>query len=97
MGGGFGGDTGGFGGVTGGFGGDTGGGFGDEAGGEEAGGFGEGFRGDEDVIDKLLLEAYHSGKILAGVSAGAICWFECGVTDSWESELKVLDCFFFIK
>ena len=43
-------------------------------------------------IDQLLLEAYHSGKILAGVSAGAICWFKLGITDSWESQLKVLDC-----
>ncbi len=53
--GGFGGDAGGFGGDAGGFGGDAGGfGGGDEAGGE--GGFGEGFRGNEDVIEKLLLE-----------------------------------------
>ena len=56
--GGFGGDTGGgFGGDTGGgFGDDTGGGFGDDAGGDDAGGFGESFRGDEDTIDRLLLE-----------------------------------------
>jgi hypothetical protein len=57
-----GGDAGGFGGDTGGGfgddagGGDTGGGFGDDAGGGDAGGFGESFRGDEDTIDKLLLE-----------------------------------------
>jgi len=50
AGGGFGGDTGG------GFGDDTGGGFGDDAGGDDAGGFGESFRGDEDTIDRLLLE-----------------------------------------
>ena len=43
-------------------------------------------------IDKLLLEAYSNGKILAGVSAGAICWFQWGITDSWEGELKILDC-----
>jgi len=51
---GFGDDTGGFGGDTGGFGDDTGG-FGDDtsSGGDE---FGEGFKGDENVIDKLLLE-----------------------------------------
>ena len=45
---------GGFGDAGGGFGDDAGGGFGD-AGGDE-GGFGESFRGDEDSIDKLLLE-----------------------------------------
>ena len=57
----FGDDTGGD--AGGGFGGDAGGGFGDDAGGEfgdDAGGdtegFGEGFRGDEGVIDNLLLE-----------------------------------------
>ena len=40
----------------GGFGGDTGGGFGDDTGGGDTEGFGEGFRGDEGVIDNLLLE-----------------------------------------
>lgn len=33
-------------------------------------------------IDKLLYEAWQRGVILAGVSAGAICWFEQCVTDS---------------
>tara|TARA_R100001509_G_scaffold65560_1_gene36250 strand:- start:45341 stop:47224 length:1884 start_codon:yes stop_codon:yes gene_type:complete len=58
AGGGFGGDTGGgFGDDTGGgFGDDTGGGFGDDTGGGDTEGFGEGFRGDEGVIDNLLLE-----------------------------------------
>ena len=40
-------------------------------------------------IDKLLREAYINGKIMSGVSAGAICWFEKGITDSWDAELKV--------
>ena len=43
-------------------------------------------------LDKLLLKAYKDGKILAGVSAGAICWFDQGITDSWEDGLRVLDC-----
>ena len=43
-------------------------------------------------LDKLLLKAYKEGKILAGVSAGAICWFNQGITDSWEDGLRVLDC-----
>ena len=43
-------------------------------------------------LDHLIINAYKQGKVLAGVSAGAICWFEKGITDSWASELKVLDC-----
>ena len=57
--GGFGGEAGGFGGEAGGFeAGGFGGGeeFGGEEAGGEAGGFGESFRGDEKIIDKLLLE-----------------------------------------
>ena len=48
-------------------------------------------------LDKLIINAYKQGKVLAGVSAGAICWFEKGITDSWESELKVLDCLGVLK
>ena len=33
-------------------------------------------------MDKVLKEAYQQGTILAGVSAGAICWFEECITDS---------------
>ncbi|HXH55462.1 MAG TPA: peptidase E [Gammaproteobacteria bacterium] len=33
-------------------------------------------------MDHILLEAYKQGIVLAGVSAGAICWFEQGMTDS---------------
>ena len=43
-------------------------------------------------LDKLIIDAYNKGKILAGVSAGAICWFEKGITDSWSNGLRVLDC-----
>ena len=43
-------------------------------------------------LDKILINAYHSGKILAGVSAGAICWFTQGVTDSWAHGLRAMDC-----
>ena len=47
-------------------------------------------------LDKLLLKAYNNGKILCGVSAGAICWFEQGITDSWASNLNVMDCLGFL-
>ena len=43
-------------------------------------------------LDQFLISAYQSGKILAGVSAGAICWFNQGVTDSWAHGLRVMDC-----
>ncbi|WP_051038449.1 Type 1 glutamine amidotransferase-like domain-containing protein [Gloeocapsa sp. PCC 7428] len=43
-------------------------------------------------LDKILKEAWESGVILAGLSAGSICWFEQGVTDSLPGELTVLPC-----
>lgn len=33
-------------------------------------------------FDKILREAWESGKVMSGVSAGAICWFNSGFTDS---------------
>lgn len=33
-------------------------------------------------FDRLLLNMRQSNKVLAGVSAGAICWFEAGISDS---------------
>jgi dipeptidase E len=35
-------------------------------------------------LDKALNAALHSGTILAGISAGSICWFEHGITDSFS-------------
>jgi peptidase E len=43
-------------------------------------------------LPALLRRAWESGTVLAGVSAGAICWFETGVTDSWDSGLNPLAC-----
>jgi len=43
-------------------------------------------------IPVLLRRAWRSGIVLAGVSAGAICWFKMGVTDSWADRLAVLPC-----
>ena len=46
-------------------------------------------------VDAILRRAWESGTVLAGVSAGAICWFEQGVTDSvWP--LGVLPCLGFL-
>ena len=47
-------------------------------------------------LDRLLEKAYQNGKILCGVSAGAICWFEQGITDSWASNLNTMDCLGFV-
>jgi len=33
-------------------------------------------------LDKLLVEAWRRGTVLAGLSAGAMCWFQGGVTRS---------------
>jgi dipeptidase E len=41
-------------------------------------------------IDKLLAEAWRRGVVLCGVSAGALCWFEGGITDSFGSQLSSL-------
>jgi peptidase E len=45
----------------------------------------------------LLQEAWQEGAILAGVSAGAICWFQQGLTDSWAEKLVVLPCLGFLE
>jgi len=33
-------------------------------------------------VDKLLIAAYKKGTVLAGISAGSICWFDSGHSDS---------------
>src|SRR5579864_6185859 len=39
-------------------------------------------------FDLLLREAWESGVVLFGASAGMICWFEAGVTDSFGPGLE---------
>jgi len=41
-------------------------------------------------VPELLREAWESGVVLTGVSAGAICWFEQGLTDSFSDGLRPL-------
>jgi len=48
-------------------------------------------------LDTILKKAYENGIIMSGVSAGAICWFEKGITDSWSDKLNVLDCLSFTR
>ena len=34
---------------------------------------------------------------MSGVSAGAICWFEKGITDSFAGKLEIIDCLGIVK
>jgi peptidase E len=47
-------------------------------------------------VDDVLRRALEQGTVLAGVSAGANCWFEQGITDSVVAELSVLPCLGFL-
>jgi dipeptidase E len=43
-------------------------------------------------VDKVMREAWENGVILTGGSAGSLCWYECGTTDSFDLyELARLD------
>ena len=41
-------------------------------------------------VDKVLRHAWEAGVVLAGISAGAICWFEACLTDSFGPQLTAL-------
>ena len=43
-------------------------------------------------IDALMREAWANGVVLWGASAGMICWFEAGVTDSFGPQLEGIEC-----
>ena len=43
-------------------------------------------------LDTALREAYNQGIVLGGISAGMICWFEYGITDSSPGALTPLPC-----
>ena len=43
-------------------------------------------------LDRVFREAWEQGIVLAGLSAGSICWFEQGTTDSVPGSLTVLPC-----
>ncbi len=47
-------------------------------------------------LDTILREAWATGIMLAGISAGAICWFEQGITDSIAGRAAVLDALGFV-
>jgi peptidase E len=41
-------------------------------------------------VDRALRRAWESGVVMAGLSAGSLCWFETGTTDSFGAGLAVL-------
>ena len=43
-------------------------------------------------LHNILRDAYEKGIVMSGVSAGAICWFEKGITDSFADKLNIIDC-----
>jgi dipeptidase E len=48
-------------------------------------------------IDVVLKEAWDRGIVLGGASAGSLCWFEEGTTDSRPKELSTVKCLGFLK
>lgn len=47
-------------------------------------------------IDELMREAWQNGIVLFGASAGMICWFEHGITDSFGPQLEGMECLGFL-
>jgi dipeptidase E len=41
-------------------------------------------------VDAALRRAWDAGIVLAGLSAGSLCWFEAGTTDSFEPTLRAM-------
>lgn len=48
-------------------------------------------------VDKALYKAWDKGVILSGGSAGSLCWFEEGTTDSRPKKLTKIDCLGFLE
>jgi dipeptidase E len=48
-------------------------------------------------IDGVLRQAWDRGIVLGGASAGSLCWFEEGTTDSRPKELSKVECLGFLK
>lgn len=48
-------------------------------------------------IDRILKEAWDKGILLGGGSAGSLCWFEEGTTDSRPKNLTKIECLGFLK
>jgi len=48
-------------------------------------------------IDLALRKAYEAGVLMSGASAGSLCWFEAGTTDSRPKDLSKVECLGWLK
>lgn len=48
-------------------------------------------------IDVVLRAAWDKGIVLGGASAGSLCWFDEGTTDSRPKALSIVKCLGFLK
>jgi len=48
-------------------------------------------------LNNILQDAYKNGIVMSGVSAGAICWFDNGITDSYAKEMSMISCLGIVK
>ncbi|MGP4081306.1 Type 1 glutamine amidotransferase-like domain-containing protein [Pseudalkalibacillus sp. R45] len=48
-------------------------------------------------LDAILYRAWKKGVVLAGLSAGSICWFEEGLTDSFPGKISPITCLGFLR
>jgi len=48
-------------------------------------------------VDAILKKAWQQGILLSGGSAGSLCWFEHGTTDSRPQEITKVDCLGFLQ
>jgi dipeptidase E len=48
-------------------------------------------------LDAILQKAWEQGIVLAGISAGSLCWFEDGVTDSYGEQLEPIQSLGFLR
>jgi peptidase E len=47
-------------------------------------------------VDRILREAWEKGVVLAGGSAGSLCWYECGMTDICNPIMEPIECLGFL-
>lgn len=47
-------------------------------------------------LDGIIRKAWKQGTVLAGISAGSLCWFEDGITDSYGEQLEPIHCLGFL-
>jgi dipeptidase E len=48
-------------------------------------------------VDLILRKAWEKGILLSGGSAGSLCWFEHGTTDSRPQEITTVECLGFLE